>query len=167
MEMLRIVPSSVIFTVINLLVLTVLMKIFLFKPIMNVIEQRDKMIKDDLAQARESKEKAQRMLKEHEERMAAVKDDAANLLADAKKRARGEYDRIVADASEQAARIVSQADETARQTVDKAISGAEGHISELAAEAARKLLEQSSGAELNRSLYDSFLAEAGEGNDGE
>ena len=167
MEMLGIVPSSVIFTVINLLVLTVLMKIFLFKPIMNVIEQRDKMIKDDLAQARESKEKAQRMLKEHEERMAAVKDDAANLLADAKKRARGEYDRIVADASEQAARIVSQADETARQTVDKAISGAEGHISELAAEAARKLLEQSSGAELNRSLYDSFLAEAGEGNDGE
>ena len=167
MEMLRIVPSSVIFTVINLLVLTVLMKIFLFKPIMNVIEQRDKMIKDDLAQARESKEKAQRMLKEHEERMAAVKDDAANLLADAKKRARGEYDRIVADASEQAARIVSQADETARQTVDKAISGAEGHISELAAEAARKLLEQSSGAELNRSLYDSFLVEAGEGNDGE
>ena len=134
---------------------------------MNVIEQRDKMIKDDLAQARESKEKAQRMLKEHEERMAAVKDDAANLLADAKKRARGEYDRIVADESEQAARIVSQADETARQTVDKAISGAEGHISELAAEAARKLLEQSSGAELNRSLYDSFLVEAGEGNDGE
>lgn len=167
MEMLRIVPSSVIFTVINLLVLTVLMKLFLFKPIMNVIEKRDKMINDDLAQAQESMEKAQRMLKEHEEQMAAVKDDAANLLADAKKRARGEYDRIVADASEQAARIVSQADETARQTVDKAISGAEGHITELAAEAARKLLEQSSSAELNSSLYDSFLAEAGESDDGE
>ena len=167
MEMLRIVPSSVIFTVINLLVLTVRMKLFLFKPIMNVIEKRDKMIKDDLSQAQESMEKAQRMLKEHEEQMAAVKDDAANLLADAKKRARGEYDRIVADASEQAARIVSQADETARQTVDKAISGAEGHITELAAEAARKLLEQSSSAELNSSLYDSFLAEAGESDDGE
>ncbi|MDO5398065.1 MAG: F0F1 ATP synthase subunit B [bacterium] len=165
MEMLRIVPSSVIWTVINLLVLTVLMKIFLFKPIMNVIEKRNKMINDDLSQAKESREQAEKMLTEHRKQIESVKDEAANMLSDAKERARGEYDRIVSDANSRAERIVSQANEDARQTVDRALAGAQGHITELAAEAARKLLEQSSSAELNSSLYDSFLEETGESDD--
>lgn len=167
MEMLRIVPSSVIWTVINLLVLTVLMKIFLFKPIMSVIEKRNKMINDDLSQAKESRIQAEKMLKEHEAQMESVKDEAANLLADAKDRAKGEYDRIVSDAAERAEQIVSQANKDARQTVDKALADAHGHITELAAEAAKKLLEQNSSAELNSSLYDSFLEETGESDDGE
>ena len=167
MEMLRIVPASVIWTVINLLVLTVLMRIFLFKPIMNVIEKRNKMINDDLSQAKESREQAEKLLEDHREQMESVKDEAANMLDDAKKRARDEYDMIVLDARENADRIISQANKDARQTVDKALAGAEGHIMDLAVETAKKLLEQSSNSGLNSSLYDSFLEETGESDDGD
>lgn len=165
MEMLRVDPWNVLFTVINLLVLYVLMRIFLFKPLMGVIEKRNKMINDDLANAKDAKEKAEKMLKEHQEQIAGVKDEAANMLADAKKRARGEYDRIVMDANSHAERIITQANETAQQTLDKALAGAEEHISELAIDAAQKLLEKSSNDKLNSSLYDSFLEESGESDD--
>lgn len=167
MEMLRVEFADVIITVINLLVIAFLMKLFLFKPIMKVIDERNKMINDDFEKAKQSKEKAEKMLKDHEEQMASVKDEAANLLADAKKRAEGEYNRIVSEADTEAKDIVNQANETAKQTVDKALSGAQGRITELAVDAAKKLLEQSSNAELNSSLYDSFLEETGEIDDGE
>lgn len=167
MEMLRVELADVIITVINLLVLALLMKLFLFKPIMKVIDERDKMINDDFEQAKQSREKAEKMLKEHEEQIAAAKGEAAQLIDSAKKRAEIEYDRIVSEADTEAKDIVNQANETAQQTINKALSGVQGQIAELAADAAKKLLEKSSNAELNRSLYDSFLEETGESNDSE
>ena len=106
MEMLRVEFADVIITVINLLVIAFLMKLFLFKPIMKVIDERNKMINDDFEKAKQSKEKAEKMLKDHEEQMASVEDEAANLLADAKKRAEGEYNRIVSEADTEAKDIL-------------------------------------------------------------
>jgi F-type H+-transporting ATPase subunit b len=165
MEMLKIDPWNALFIVINLLVLCVLMRIFLFKPLMGVLEKRDKLIKDDLSNAAEAKKKAAAILKEHEDSMASVKEESAALLSQAKERAGNEYDRIVGSAKEEADRIIEHANEAAQQSYNKAVAGAEGHITELAIDAAQKLLQKNSNEELNSTLYDSFIEETGEGDD--
>ena len=49
---------NVVFTIINLIVLYLLMKKFLFGPILNVMEQRKNMIDQQFASAKDTEEQA-------------------------------------------------------------------------------------------------------------
>ena len=53
--MLNLDPWNILFTVINLLVFFCIIKFFLLKPIKKVMDQREKMIQDDLNNAAETK----------------------------------------------------------------------------------------------------------------
>jgi len=160
MEMLRIDIWNVLFTVINLIVLCVLMRIFLFKPITGILEKRKELIEGDLDSAKQANDKAQELLRDHEAKLSTVKEEADELIAQSKKRARNEYDKIVKDANSQAGDILSRANDAAQQTLDKALADAGSQVAELAVEAAKKILTENSNAELDSSAYDSFLKEA-------
>ena len=59
--MLEIDPYTIVFTIINLLVLYFLMRKFLFGPVNAILNGRAKAIEDSLAQARQEQEEAQRL----------------------------------------------------------------------------------------------------------
>ena len=57
---------SLLFTIINLIVFYLLLKKFLFKPVMGIMEKREKMIADGLKNASDSQEEAARLKAEYE-----------------------------------------------------------------------------------------------------
>ena len=56
---------SILYNVINILVLFVLLKIFLFKPVTEIMEKRKAMIQQDLDDAKKAKDDAEQMKGRH------------------------------------------------------------------------------------------------------
>ena len=60
---------TVFFTIVNVLVLFIGLKVFLFKPVLNIIRQREEMIGQQFAEAAKKEQDAQQMKEEYQEKL--------------------------------------------------------------------------------------------------
>ncbi|MGN0459538.1 MAG: F0F1 ATP synthase subunit B [Ruminococcus sp.] len=158
--MLNLDPWNILFTVINLLIFFLIIKFFLLKPIKKVMDEREKMIKDDFDSAAKTKEEAELLKAEYEEDLKSAKDKAAEITAEAKKTAELQKNNIIDSANEQAKQIVDKAQKDASLEYDKTMATLESEIASLALVAAEKVVRtNASGGE---SAYDDFLGEEDE-----
>ena len=79
---------NLVFTIINLIVLYLLMKKFLFGPILNVMEQRKNMIDQQFASAKETEEKAYELKGKYEDALKSAKDESMRIVNQAKDEAK-------------------------------------------------------------------------------
>ena len=112
---------SILYNVINILVLFVLLKIFLFKPVTEIMEKRKAMIQQDLDDAKKAKDDAEQMKGEYENTLNSAKNQAADIVKDAKTRAEVEYNSIIEQGNKDAAAIMANADKTIAQEKERAI----------------------------------------------
>ena len=105
--MLNLDPWTVLWTGINLVVLYLLMRHFLFKPVTAMMEQRTKAIEDGLSQAEAAKQAA--LDQENEARLAQVRGQADQIVAQAKLQGQREYDQIISSAQADAQGIRADA----------------------------------------------------------
>lgn len=154
---------NLIFTIINLLVLYFLMKKFLFKPVNQIIAQREEEIEKQFKDAEEARRQADVLKQEYESSLENAKADSAKLLHEAKEKARTEYDRIVKSADEEVARRLQKAEETIAEEKEKSLRSMENEIGTLVIHAASKVVGEKVSIENNQKLYDDFIAEMGEG----
>ena len=101
--MLNLDPWTVLWTGINLVVLYLLMRHFLFKPVTAMMEQRTKAIEDGLSQAEAAKQAAQALDQENEARLAQVRGQA--IRADAQAQMEAERRQMLQDAQQQVAAL--------------------------------------------------------------
>lgn len=153
---------NLVFTIINLLVLYFLMKKFLFKPVNNIIAQREEAIKKQFDDAGETQKKADELKKEYEASLANAKEDSAKLVQDAREKARVEYDRIVKSADEEVTKKLQKAEETIQEEKNKSIRNMQSEIQNLVVAAASKVVGEQVSPEQSQKLYDDFIAEMGE-----
>ena len=80
-------PFTVFVQVLNFLILVLILKRFLFRPIARSMAQREKRLADELDQARKAKEKAQEELEDIKALKARIKDEESRMLQEVKNRA--------------------------------------------------------------------------------
>ena len=85
--MLSINPWNILWTVVNLFVIYAIFRKFLFQPVMNVINAREKMINDQFESAKNAEDEAAKLKKNITTRLRQQKTEADQILADAKERA--------------------------------------------------------------------------------
>ena len=107
--MLDIDPYTILWTVVNLLVLYLLMRKFLFGPVNAILDGRAKAIEDGLTQARQQQEEAQQLHSQYEAEIAQSKDEASQIIAQAKAQSEALYQRTLADAQAEAEQELSDA----------------------------------------------------------
>ena len=163
--MLNIEPWSIIWLTINLIVLYVIMRLVFVKPLKNIINKRNAIIRDGLKNAAESEKKAKAMELEWNDRLESVQTESAQMMAKARSDAASEYQRLVADARTEAERIINDARADMEQERSKTIEELKGEIAGIALDATKKVLENSDLTNINSSLYEMFLTETGDGND--
>lgn len=84
--------------VLNFLILVWLLKRFLYKPILNAIDTREKAIATELANADARKSDAQKEHDEYQKKSQAFDEERGALLKKAKQDAQSEHDRLVGEA---------------------------------------------------------------------
>ena len=155
---------QVVVSLCNLLILTWIVKRFLFKLVKKVVDSRRAAIEQDYAQAKAAREEAEESRRNYAAAMAAADQDANQRIAEATRIAEHRSNEIVADAREKANEIRRQAEADAILEKKKAEDDIKREIADVSAQLTGKLLEREINAEDHRSLIDSFLQEINDDN---
>ena len=81
--------------ILNFLILVVLLRAFAYKPIVNMLQERQKKIEMSLAKADEDVEKAEALKKEYEDQLASARVKAQSIIDSASRQAAEERDESV------------------------------------------------------------------------
>lgn len=154
--MLDIDPYTILWTVVNLLVLYLLMRKFLFGPVNAILDSRAKAIEDGLTQARQQQEEAQQLHSQYEAEIAQSKDEASQIIAQAKAQSEALYQRTLADAQAEAKKLLEENQERNLRDRENMLRSVRQEVAQLAVVAAEKVAVDSNQA------IDSFLQEAGD-----
>ena len=137
-------------------------KIFLFKPVENIIAKRQEEVEEQYDAAVKKQEEAEELKKKCEEDAAELEEQKEKVLKDAKNDAMTEYKRIVSEAEVTAKEIKEEAKVQAAGTKENLLKKTEEEYANLVIDAAKKVVGSQYGEELDRSLYDEFLTKVGE-----
>ena len=91
-------------TAINVFILFILLSFILFNPVRNMLKKRQDKITSDRENAEADKKEALAMKQEYEAKLKAANKEAEGILSDARKVAKHNEEKIVADAKQEAAR---------------------------------------------------------------
>jgi len=153
--------AGIIWTFVNILILFLLLKIFLFKPVNKIMEERTKKIQDDLDAAKKAKEDAEELKNEYDSTLRSAKDEAHQIIAKAVDKAEEERKAIVQKAENEAHEVYVNTTKTIEADRKRSMQEAQTQIADLAIAAASKILGENVDDEANRKLVDSFLEEEG------
>ena len=151
------IDINLVFTIINLLVLYLLMKKFLFGPIINVMDQRKAMIDQQFAEAKERQDNAKELQEQYEGALRSAKEESYQIMEQA--------DHTVEETTAKVDAMLAKAQEDIRMERENAMRQMKGDVAELAMKAAAKVIGKNSGADQDLSLYDQFIEEAGDPDD--
>ena len=130
--------STIVFTVINLLVLYFILRKLLFGRVNAVLEQRAARVKETIDSAEASKCQAEELRAEYEDKLTDARQEAAKLVADAQNRAQRAYEAKMADAETDAKRLRSEAEAQIASERDAMLRGARNEVASLALLAAAR-----------------------------
>lgn len=155
---------NILWTVVNILVLFVLLRKFLYRPVMNVIEQRQKQIDDAIADAEGKKNDAQAVLAQAQDKLQNVDTEAAQRREAYEKQAEKEKGQLLQDAQRQADAIVAEGKAAAEAEHARRLRDANAETSALARDMCEKLLARSLTQQDDARLLDDLLQKAGDSN---
>ena len=148
---------QIVISLVNLLILTLILKRFLFKPVKKIMNTRRAAIDEDYAQAKAARDEAEETRKRYDEAMAAAKMTGDQIIADASRSAEFRSNEIISQAREKASEIRRQAETDAVLERKKAEDEMKREIADVSAQLTGKLLQREINEEDHRKLIDSFL----------
>lgn len=153
------INANVIWTVVDLVILFLLMKKFLFGPVTAMLDQRAAAINADLDDAKAQKQAADVLLADHERQIGEARAEAGRIVADAKRRAEAAYEQKLAQAQEEIQRMQQQAARQIEADRRAMLAQTRREIARLSLLAASKVAQQRMDADNEFALVDDFLSE--------
>ena len=162
LEIISINIWHIVIALCNLLILYLMLKKFLYKPVKKVLADRQAAIDSRYDEADKAKSEALQSKAEWEERMAAADEEAAGIVSSAVESANRQSSAILGETKEKADRMISRARAEADAERRKAEDDIRIRIADVSAAIAGKLLEREISAADHSDLIDSFISEIGE-----
>ena len=162
LEFISIDAWTIIFQICNLLILFALVKKFLWKRVMAVLNARQKELDDIYDAAGRDRQEAAQMKADYTERLSAARDEADRLVKNAVDTAHNRGDAIVNEAKAEVAHLKQKAEQDIEQEKRKAYSELMGEISGMAADIAGRMVEREINEKDHRELVEEFIKSAGE-----
>lgn len=119
--MLKLDWATLVFQVINFLILVALLYRFLFRPVLRAVEQRRRDVQKMIVQAQKDREEAGALRRELEARLAQVEEETETLLSKVRATAAEEAQAIVQAARQEAEEILAEARAEAQRERDHAL----------------------------------------------
>jgi len=135
---------------------------FLFNPARDMMQKRQERIKNELDTAAADMENARALKEEYEAKLKDIDKEAESILAEARKKALANENKIVADAKEEAARIIERAGVEAELEKKKAADEVKREMVVLASMMAGKVVSAAIDTTVQDSLVEETLKEIGE-----
>ena len=156
---------QILFSLANLLLLFILIKKLLFKPVKNVLDKRQETLDESYKAAAEANAEAQKNREELEAKLAGANERADEIIRTATDNAKFRGEKIIEEAQERADGIIRVAQTEAELERKKAADSIKHEIVEVSSALSEKMLEREINTEDHRALIDSFIEDIGNGNE--
>jgi F-type H+-transporting ATPase subunit b len=158
---------KLVFEIINFAVFFFLIKLFLFKPVMKILKERQEKIRQGL----ETSEKADDLLAqaevEKDNLLAKANDDAEAIKADALRAAEEAKVEIIKNARDEAEAIIRKAKTTTAEEREETLSELRGQLLTLVTAATKKVLGEALTPEQQKTLVERAVMDSLESFDAE
>ncbi|MBE7042554.1 MAG: F0F1 ATP synthase subunit B [Ruminococcaceae bacterium] len=144
---------TIIFTWINLVILSLILRKILLKPIKSILEQREQEVMELYGNAETAKQDAEQLRQQYQEKMAEAGKEASEILHTAEQMAQKKETAILTEAREKAGRLLRDGEEAARLEMEKQQQRNREQMADIAVLAAEQILQR----ELNEKDYESLV----------
>ena len=162
MGLVSLAPLTLIAQWCNLLILMLLVKKFLFKPVLNILQKRQDEVDKIYADANKAKDEANTLRADYENRLAAAKEEAGEIVKTATAAAQRKSTEMLEEAQTKASGLVARAEAQIAQEKKKAINEIKDEISGMAVDIASKVVEREISAKDHEKLIEDFIKNVGE-----
>ncbi|MBR3978365.1 MAG: F0F1 ATP synthase subunit B [Oscillospiraceae bacterium] len=161
-ELLGVNPWTAAFTLANTIALFLVMKKFLFKPVMKVIEDRQQEIDEMYSQAGSAKENAAALEETYKQKLSQATQTGERIVKEATARGQARQEEMIRQANEEANAIRAKAEADIAREKKKALNDAKDELAGLAVDIAGKVVGHSLTDSDQTVLVDRFIEELGE-----
>lgn len=153
---------QILISLINLLIMYLILKKFLFGPVKVILETRQKQVDDIYGEAQQKRDSAETMRQEYEEKLATARDEADGIVRTAQQTAQRRSDAMVSEAAEQVSHMKQKAASEIAQEKKQMLSDVRSEISDIAVEIATRIVGREVRKEDHESFVDEFIRNVGE-----
>ena len=161
-EFLNINFFTALFTLANTVALFLVLKKYLFQPVLKMIADRQQEIDDLYSEANLAKDQAQQMEAEYRQKLEMATQTGERIVKEAVARGQSREEEILRQANAEADVIRTKAAADIAQEKKKALNDAKNEISDLALTIAGKVVGRELTGEDQSRLVDRFIDELGE-----
>lgn len=162
-EFLNINFFTALFTLINTVTLFLVLKKFLWGPVMKMIQDRQQEIDDMYASAEKAKTQAVELREAYESKLADANQTGERIVKEATVRGQERQNDIILQAKEEADAIRRKAEADVVREKKKAMNDAKNEIAGIAMDIAEKIIGRSLNEQDQTALVNQFIDQLGEG----
>jgi len=153
--------NQIIYSTLAFFVLLFVLARFAFPPIVNLLDERAKKIKDSLEKAEETREEASRLLEDYKQQLAQARAEAQQIVEQGRKLGETMKQEIIQKAQKEAEQLVNRAASDITREKELAMAELQSKVASLAVEAAAQVIRQSLDKQAHEKLIEQYLAEVG------
>jgi F-type H+-transporting ATPase subunit b len=151
--------STILFQIVNFLVLLVLLRWLFYGPVTRLMKSREAEIQAKIRDAEEMSKRAEAERKELTQRDQTSRQEAEALIISARREAAEERDQILSAARSDCANLVLQTQKTLEERERDAYQLVERRVRESAVHLAGQMIVKAAGPTVHAELVDRFLAQ--------
>lgn len=156
---------QIVVSLLNLVILFLIIKKFLYQPVKNVLKSRQEKIDEKNSQAEAYLSEAEETKAQLEAKLNDAENQADEILNEATVNATRRKEKILAEARDEADAIIRQAKTNAELEMKKAESDIKTQIVDVSFELSKKIIEREINKEDHHKLIDSFIEQIGDGDE--
>jgi F-type H+-transporting ATPase subunit b len=155
--MLQLEPGMMIWTWLTFLFLFLVLAKVAWKPLLKMVNQREKTIADSLKKADDARTEGEKFLEEQQKLLAGAQEEIQKMLKENREMAEKIKSEIVDRAREEARKLHERAKADIERESEAAILELKKQVADLAIQAASFLIQEKLDAQKHRSLIDNYL----------
>jgi F-type H+-transporting ATPase subunit b len=152
-------PGLTLWTGITFLVLLVVLSKFAWGPIVKMLEERERTIKDAIDAAKKERTEAERLLAEQRDGLARAQREAAELARKNQQEVEALRQELTARARKEADELVATARQQITEELSKARAELKAQVADLAIDAAGRLVKANLDEKAQRQLVEEYIAQ--------
>lgn len=157
LELISLNVWHIVASIANLLLLMLILKKFLWKPVKKVLAERQNQVDEIYRTAEKAAEAAESDKALYSEKLAGARAEAESIVKAATARADRQSDEIIAAANKKAADTIRKAEAELEQEKKKAMNDLKNEISDISVAIASGIVDREINADDHKELIDSFI----------
>ena len=150
-------PGVILWTVVTFIFLLLILKKLAWKPILNSLNEREKLIKESLEKADQAQKDAEKLLAENKVNLSKAEDEAQKIIEQSRELAEKLKTQILEESKSQAKKMIVDATSEIERKNAEAFNKLKDQVADIAVNVAEKILRENLDKDKQVRLVNKYL----------